>query len=68
MTIKRQLELEISEMSSVINHFEKNNDVVINRWVNQFGYTFEMIVVEFNSLISQYNKKYGKKFGTKKQK
>lgn len=68
MTIKKQLELEIMEMSSVINHFEKNNDVVINRWVNQFGYTFEMIVVEFNSLISQYNKKYGKKFGTKKLK
>lgn len=63
MTTKKSLQNEITEMVCVINHFKKGNDVVINRWVNQFNYTYQMICDETNILIKEYNKKYGKKFG-----
>lgn len=55
--------MEISEMDAVIQHFQNGNEVVITRWTNQFGYTFEMIVNEFNELVDTYNRKYGKRFG-----
>ena len=63
MTNKKKLQFEMSEMKSVINHFNKGNQVVINRWVNQFGYTYDMIVIEFNTMVDTYNTKYGKRFG-----
>ncbi len=63
MTYKRQLNREISDMNSVIYHFEKNNQVVIDRWTIQFGYTFDEIVSELNEMIDVYNKKYGKRWG-----
>ena len=66
MNNKRILTNEISEMYCVIQHFRNNNDVVIERWTNRFGYTYEMIVNETNNLIEQYNKKYGKRFGSRK--
>ena len=61
---KKTLSREITEMVCVINHFNNNNSVVIERWTNQFGYTYDMIVNETNGLIQQYNKKYGKRFGS----
>ncbi len=67
MNNKRQLEMEMSEMGSVIQHFQKGNEVVITRWTNQFGYTFEMIVNEFNELVDTYNRKYAKRFGCRKK-
>lgn len=68
MTYKKQLEMEMMEMSSVINHFENGNEVVISRWTERFGYTLEMIVNEFNELVDTYNRKYGKRFGCCKKK
>jgi len=68
MTYKKQLEMEMSEMASVINHFENGNEVVISRWIERFGYTLEMIVNEFNELVDTYNRKYGKRFGCCKKK
>lgn len=59
--------MEMMEIKSVISHFEKNNEVVITRWTEQFGYTFQMIVDEYNSLVEKYNRKYGKRFGCCKQ-
>jgi len=47
----------------VIKHFEKGNEVVISRWTEKYGYTFKMIVDEFNQVVQNYNKKYGKRFG-----
>ena len=60
---KKILSNEISNMFCVIQQFKNNNTVVIERWNNRFGYTYEMIVNETNNLIQQYNKKYGKRFG-----
>ena len=64
MTYKRILKNQISEMRCVIDYFNEKNDVVIERWTNRFGYTYEMIVNETNDLIQEYNKKYGKRFGS----
>ena len=61
---KKILSNEISNMYCVIQQFKTNNPVVIERWTNRFGYTYEMIVNETNNLIQQYNKKYGKRFGS----
>jgi hypothetical protein len=66
MTDKKQLENELTNLKCVINQFENNNQVVINRWTNLFGYTFDMIVNDFNELVKVYNHKYGKRFGEKK--
>jgi hypothetical protein len=63
MTYKRILQNQIQDMYCVINQFNNNNPVVIERWTNRFGYTYEMIVNETNDLIQEYNKKYGKRFG-----
>jgi len=63
MTYKRQLQMEMSEMAMVIKHFEKGNEVVISRWTEKYGYTFKMIVDEFNQVVQNYNNKYGKRFG-----
>ena len=63
-TNKKTLSREITEMACVIKHFKNNNSVVIERWTNQFGYTYDMIVSQTNCLIQQYNKKYGKRFGS----
>lgn len=63
MTYKRQLKREISDMYCVIHHFEKNNQVVIERWTIMFGYTFNEIISELNEMIDVYNRKYGKKWG-----
>ena len=68
MTYKKQLEMEMMEMTCVINHFENGNEVVISRWTERFGYTLEMIVNEFNELVDTYNRKYGKRFGCCKKK
>jgi hypothetical protein len=63
MTYKRQMERQIQDMYCVIYHFEKNNQVVIERWTNQFGYTFNEIISELNEMIDEYNRKYGKRWG-----
>ena len=63
MNQKKLLSNEIVELMCVINHFKKNNQVVIERWVMRFGYSFEMIVLEINEKIELYNRKYGKRFG-----
>ncbi len=55
--------MEMMEMKSVISHFEKNNEVVINRYENVFGMTFQDVVDNFNNMVEIYNKKYGKRFG-----
>ena len=64
MNNKNILSREIGEMVCVVKHFNNNNSVVIERWTERFGYTYEMIVNETNALIQQYNKKYGKRFGS----
>jgi hypothetical protein len=61
---KKILSNEISNMFCVIQQFKTNNLVVIERWTNRYGYTYEMIVNDTNNLIQQYNKKYGKRFGS----
>ncbi len=53
----------MSEMRCVIQHFNKGNKVVITRWVEMFGYTYEMIVDEYNQMVDTFNRKYGKRFG-----
>jgi hypothetical protein len=63
MNNKRILERQISDMYCVIYHFNKKNEVVIDRWTIQFGYTFDDIILELNELIDLYNKKYGKRWG-----
>lgn len=59
--------MEMSEIGCVIQHFQNGNDVVITRWTEQFGYTYEMIVNQFNELVDTYNCKYGKRFGCRKK-
>jgi hypothetical protein len=63
MTYKRKLTIVLDEMYGVIYHFEKNNQVVIDRWTIQFGYTFDEIISEYNEMVDFYNKKYGKRWG-----
>ena len=61
--MKKQLQQEMSEMMCVIKHFNKGNKVVITRWTERFGYTYDMIVNEYNDMVDTYNRKYGKRFG-----
>jgi len=63
MTYKRQLTNQIEEMYCVIQQFEKNNEVVIERWTIKYGYTLDKIIIDLNETINLYNKKYGKRWG-----
>jgi hypothetical protein len=63
MTYKRQLTNQIEEMYCVIQQFEKNNEVVIERWTIKYEYTLDKIILELNEMIDLYNKKYGKRWG-----
>lgn len=63
MTYKKEMMMEMSSLMSVINHFNNGNEVVINRYENVFGMTFQDVVDNFNSMVETYNKKYGKRFG-----
>jgi hypothetical protein len=63
MTNKRRMEREMSDLYCVIEHFRKNNQVVIERWTKMFNYSFSDIVLEFNENVDLYNKKYGKRWG-----
>ena len=53
----------MSEQFAVISHFNEGNEVVINRYVNMWGITLEMLVQEANQMILIYNRKFGKRFG-----
>jgi hypothetical protein len=63
MTYKRQLTKQIQDMYCVVRQFEKNNEVVIERWTIKYEYTLDKIILELNEMIDLYNKKYGKRWG-----
>jgi hypothetical protein len=65
MNNKRLLENEIMELRCVIEHFKKNNQVVIERYTIRYGLSYEMVVSEINNKIEFYNRRYGKRFGQK---
>ena len=63
MSTKKEMMMEMSEMMMVIKHFNNNNEVVINRYNNVFGMSFQDVVDTFNLMVDTYNQKYGKRFG-----
>lgn len=55
--------LEIRNMNQVVRQILLGNSVVAKRWFSN-GYTIESIISETNELIVEYNRKYGKRFGS----
>jgi hypothetical protein len=63
-SLKKQLEREISEITCTIQHIRNGNEVVIERVYNRWGITLKDLLDERFELVYQYNRKYGKKFGS----
>ena len=64
ISLKKQLEREISEITCTIQHIRNGNEVVIERVYNRWGITLKDLLDERFELVYQYNRKYGKKFGS----
>jgi hypothetical protein len=61
--MKRELQMEISELTCRIQQIRNGNQVVIDRIYNQWGITIQDLIEERNELVKTYNKKFGKRFG-----
>jgi hypothetical protein len=55
---KRQQERELSELSSRIQQFQQDNQVVIQRY-NRMGISLLDLYTERENLFRQYNKRWG---------
>jgi len=56
--------MEISELTQTIKHIRSNNQVVIDRVYNQWGMTLTDLMTERFDLIHEYNRRFGKRFGS----
>ncbi len=61
---KKELQREIGELTQIIKHIRQNNQVVIDRVYNQWGMTLTDLMTERFDLIHEYNRRFGKKFGS----
>lgn len=60
---KRELKFQIGEYMTTINQINNGNEVVIERWFNRYNYTMKRIFDEVNILITEYNRRFGKRWG-----
>lgn len=63
-SVKKHLERQISELTCTIQHIRNGNEVVIERVYNRWGITIKDLLDERFNLVYEYNKKYGKRFGS----
>ena len=62
-SIKKQMQRELQEITSTIQHVKNGNEVVIDRVYNKWGITLKDLLDERFNLVYEYNRKYGKRFG-----